>query len=97
MVQGRLYERRCDLSPDGQWLLYFAINGKAWREAKGSWTAISKAPYLKALVLWAKGDTWCGGGLFTGTTRYWLNDGPSGRHQLVRDDPRVERDLGSPG
>lgn len=39
-LRGRIYERRCDLSPDGEHLLYFAMNGKWDGEAKGSWTAI---------------------------------------------------------
>ena len=26
-LKGRIYERRCDLSPDGKYLIYFAMNG----------------------------------------------------------------------
>lgn len=39
MVQGHVYERRSDLSPDGKYLLYFAgkHRGRDW-----TWTAISK-------------------------------------------------------
>lgn len=74
-LKGRIYERRCDLSPDGTYFIYFAMNGR-WRgEAKGSWTAVSRAPYLKALVLYPKGDCWNGGGLWTGRRQYWLNGG----------------------
>ena len=98
--KGHIYERRCDLSADGKWLICFALNGKERYEAKGAWTAISKAPYLKALVLWAKGDTWGGGGLFTGLTSYWIEGGPVGvpsimAHQLIRDDPQFVRDEAS--
>src|SRR5919198_4444283 len=50
-LRGRIYERRSDLSPDGKHLIYFAMNGRWNSEAKGSWTAISRAPYLKALAL----------------------------------------------
>src|SRR5947209_12822707 len=50
-LKGRIYERRCDLSPDGRFLLYFAMNGRWHSEAKGAWTAISRAPYLKAIGL----------------------------------------------
>src|SRR5262249_44616225 len=28
--KGRLYEERCDLSPDGELLLYFALQGSRW-------------------------------------------------------------------
>src|SRR4051794_10940713 len=53
-LKGRIYERRSDLSPDGKHLIYFAMNGRWTSEAKGAWTAISKAPYLKALALFPK-------------------------------------------
>lgn len=55
-LRGRIYERRCDLSPDGKHFIYFAMNGKWDGPVKGSWTAISRAPYLKALALWPWGD-----------------------------------------
>src|SRR5262245_29894464 len=39
-LKGRIFERRSDLSPDGKYLLYFAMNGRWRTEARGSWTAI---------------------------------------------------------
>ncbi len=74
-LNGKIYERRSDLSPDGKHLIYFAMNGRWHTQAQGSWTAISRAPYLKAIAMCPKGDCWNGGGLFTGKTSYWLNDG----------------------
>ena len=74
-MRGRIYERRCDLSPDGRHFIYFAMNGRWQSEAKGSWTAISRVPYLKATSLFAKGDCWHGGGLFLTDREFWLNDG----------------------
>lgn len=82
-LKGRIYERRCDLSPDGKYLIYFAMNGKWESEAKGSWTAISRAPYLRALTLLPKGDCWHGGGLWTSPTTYWLN-GCNGNESLYQ-------------
>ena len=38
-----------------------------------SWTAISRAPYLKALDLWFNGTAWNGGGLFLKNREVWLN------------------------
>jgi hypothetical protein len=38
-----------------------------------SWTAISRAPYLKALDLWFNGTAWNGGGLFLDNRKAWLN------------------------
>jgi len=90
-MRGRIYERRSDVAPDGKHLIYFAMNGKWTSEARGSWTAISRAPYLKAVTLLAKGDCWHGGGLFTGNQQYWLNDGYG--HTLVRDTGELDRDL----
>src|SRR5689334_24278886 len=69
-LRGRIYERRCDLSPDGNLLLYFAAK---YKEPLRSWSAISRPPYLKALALWPKGDGWGGGGHFESRTRIALN------------------------
>jgi len=74
-LRGRIYERRCDLSPDGKHFIYFAMNGRWQSESGGSWTAISHVPYLKAIDLFAKGDCWNGGGLFLSNREYWLNNG----------------------
>jgi hypothetical protein len=54
-LHGRIYERRCDLSPER------SLKDKEYTYA---WTAVSKPPYLTALALWPKGDCWNGGGLF---------------------------------
>ena len=86
-LRGRIYERRADISPDGRYLIYFAMNGKWSSETKGSWTAVSRAPWLKAIVLLGKGDCWLGGGLFTGKSKYWLN----GDGFVIRDSPEVQR------
>ena len=71
-LRGRIYERRCDLSPDGELLAYFAANQ---REPLYSWTAVSRPPYLTALALWPKGDCWGGGGLFRHERTLALNRG----------------------
>ncbi|MCL4693816.1 MAG: hypothetical protein KJ060_15050 [Candidatus Hydrogenedentes bacterium] len=89
-LRGRIYERRSDLSPDGKHLIYFAMNGKWHTDSKGSWTAISRAPYLKAIGFWPKGDCWNGGGLFLSTGEYWLNAG-CGTVESVRTPPGLTR------
>src|SRR5436853_4020818 len=75
-LRARLYERRADISPDGRHMIYFA------GRATNSWTAISKVPWLKAVVFFEKGDRWQGGGLFTSNSRYWIN----GCHTGVRNE-----------
>jgi hypothetical protein len=71
--KGRIYERRCDVSPDGQHLIYFAAKYKL---PLYSWTAVSKLPYLTALALFPKGDGWGGGGLFKTNQQILLNHRP---------------------
>ncbi len=72
-LNGRIYERRSDISPDGKYLIYFALNGKWDSETKGSYTAVSRPPWLKAIALYGKGDTWGGGGLFQSKKSYSLD------------------------
>jgi hypothetical protein len=72
-LKGRIYERRCDLSPDGQLLVYFAAK---YGTPMYSWTAISRPPYLTALNMWRKGDGWGGGGLFASNASLLLNHHP---------------------
>jgi hypothetical protein len=90
-LKGRIYERRSDLSPDGKYFIYFAMNGKWKSESHGAWTAISRAPYLKALAMFPKGDCWHGGGLWTGRATYWLNDGYG--HSVLHKTTAVRRDM----
>ncbi len=73
-LKGRIYERRCDLSPDGRHMIAFAGTHNPFdTETGGTWTAVSRTPWLTALDLWPKGDSWNGGGLFLDNARYWLN------------------------
>ncbi|MEW5962871.1 MAG: hypothetical protein AB1749_04855 [Pseudomonadota bacterium] len=67
---GRIYERRSDLSPDGDLLVYFAAVHKT---PLASWTAVSRPPYLTALALWPKGDCWGGGGRFLSRHHVLIN------------------------
>lgn len=83
-LKGRIYERRCDLSPNGKHFIYFAMNGKWSSKVKGSWTAISKTPYLKAIGLWANGSGWNGGGLFLSDRTYWLNSFMYGHEEQLK-------------
>lgn len=68
--KGRIYERRCDLSPSGEKLIYFAAK---YRAPLFTWTAVSRPPFLTALAMWPKGDAWGGGGLFTNERTIGLN------------------------
>ena len=93
-MRGRIYERRCDLSPDGRHFIYFAMNARLTARLRGAWTAISRVPHLKAVTLLSKGDCWHGGGLFLSNRDFWLNDG-YGHSELqvaqeLRRDPNYQ-------
>jgi len=96
-LYGRVYERRSDISPDGKYWIYFAMNGRWSSKAKGSWTAIARAPWLKAIALMPKGDCWHGGGLFLDKKKYWLNDGYGHENAIetseVRRAPDAPKDF----
>lgn len=77
---GRIYERRCDLSPDGRLFVYFASKRsrrQSESEYRETWTAVSKPPWLTALALWPKGDAWAGGGAFIDDRTLALNHAES--------------------
>ncbi len=72
-LKHRVYERRCDLSPDGRYFIYFASN---YAKEISTYSVISKPPFFTALAMWPKGDTWGGGGLFSHNGRtIYLNHG----------------------
>jgi 3',5'-cyclic AMP phosphodiesterase CpdA len=77
--KGRIYEHRCDVSPDGSLFVYFAAKNSARQrssEYTETWTAVSRPPFLTALALWPKGDCWAGGGIFLDNRRLFLNHPP---------------------
>lgn len=91
-LKGRIYEKRSDLSPDGKYMIYFAMNGRWDSETEGSWTAISRVPWLKAISLYPKGDCWEGGGLFLDRDRFWLNDRYFSEDEILFETDEVRRD-----
>ena len=60
-IVGRVYTRRCDLSPDGK-LLIGAFKKHPY--FSGAWTAISRPPYFSAIAVWCGTGAWNGGGLW---------------------------------
>ena len=49
-LRGRIYPQRCDLSPDGNWLCYFALQSSAGWELGWTYVAVSRLPWLYALA-----------------------------------------------
>jgi hypothetical protein len=68
--KGKLYPRRCDLSPNGELFSYFALKGGggAWlgQDRVKTYQAISRAPWLFALAAWAEAGTYTRGQHFIG-------------------------------
>ncbi len=80
-LKHRVYERRCDLSPDGRYFIYFAAN---YAKIPGTYSAVSKPPFFTALSIWFKGDAWGGGGLFSHNGRkIYLNHRPHCHHEGI--------------
>jgi hypothetical protein len=76
--RGRIYESKCDLSPDGQLLVAFVHQGRRLTTSyTDSWTAVSRAPWLHALTLWPQGTTYGGGGRFMGKRDLTIRHGVS--------------------
>lgn len=71
-IKGRIYEEKCDLATDGRLFIYFVHQGsRGETEFTHAWTAISRPPWLHALVVWPQGTTYGGGGKFTGPRTLW--------------------------
>jgi hypothetical protein len=59
--RGQIYPQKCDLSPDGRWLLYSALDGRATWPAGTTYEAVSRLPWLHALAAWNAGTTYTRG------------------------------------
>jgi len=84
--KGRIYSKKSDLSPCGNYLIYFAAKFKE-KKNQYAWTAISKPPYLTAIAMWRKSDTFDGGGLFENVNKLYLN------HRRVDYIPEINSNL----
>jgi hypothetical protein len=82
--RGRVYERRCDVSPDGALFVYFARKSTN-RPPRDSWVAISRPPFFTALALWFIGTTYCAGGFFPDRRSVWgVGPAPPDQGELPR-------------
>ena len=100
---GRIYEERCDLSPDGSLFVYFCHGGALRPRYTDAWTALSRAPWLYALGLWPRGSTWGGGGRFLDNRRLKLHvnmrvathpDHPATGLKILEGDAEYHRSTG---
>jgi hypothetical protein len=68
-LDGTLYPQRCDLSPDGKYLCYFAFKGDATWELGDSYIAIYRLPWLTALAAWSMPGAYTRGAHFVADAR----------------------------
>jgi hypothetical protein len=75
---GRIFAERCDLSPDGSLMVYFAMRGKRTKgkSEPSTWTALCSPPWLKAHLFFPNGSTWGGGGIFLRDRRLVIFESP---------------------
>jgi len=60
-IHAQLYPQKCDLSPDGRWLVYSALDPDARWAAGTTYEAVSRLPWLHALAAWEAGTTYTRG------------------------------------
>lgn len=71
-LKGRIFEEKCDLSPDGNLFIYFVRKDRVKDSAfTHAYTAVSRPPWLTALIVWPEGTTYGGGAEFTAPRTVW--------------------------
>src|SRR5687767_22352 len=71
-LAGRVYERRSDVSADGNLFVYFARRSSGpSQENRDTWVAVSRPPWFTALALWFVGGTYHTGGCFPDGRSLW--------------------------
>lgn len=104
-LRARVYQQRCDVSPDGRYLCYLALNGGAEWSAGQTYIAVSRLPWVTALAAWGMPGTYSWGAHFVDDRAHWGlpdpdegEDGPlKGRYGMALTQPRdfaVERRRG---
>ena len=96
-IRANLYPQRCDLSPDGQWLAYFTLRGRAEWAAGPTYIAISRLPWLTALAAWGTCGTWTRGVHFSEDRGVWdVGQPDTGEIEPLRRRYRIGLELTRP-
>jgi hypothetical protein len=66
--KGKLYPKRCDISFDGQWMVYLAMGSKG-----NTWNGVCQLPRLKTYLEAGNYGTWFGGGYWKTEKELLLN------------------------
>lgn len=91
---GKLYPMRCDISPDGEWMVYLAMGQRGQ-----TWNGICKVPWLKTFAEAKNTGTWYGGGYWDGSDTLQLNNWHTESRELpfkiqTRSDSQYGEDEG---
>ena len=82
-LRATVYPQRCDVSPDGRYLCYFALNGGAQWNAGDTYIAVSRLPWVTALAAWRTEGTYTRGAYFVDDPTDWEmgqpDEGDAGR------------------
>ena len=65
---GKLYPKRCDISFDGQWMIYLAMG-----DSGNTWNGVCRLPYLRTVLEGENMGTWFGGGYWRDRQTLLLN------------------------
>lgn len=77
-LAGRVYPERCDISPDGTYVIYFAMR------RGDTFNAVCRPPWFTPLAVWEEGGTWGGGGVWVTNTELHLRANPA----VMKVDPK---------
>ncbi|HUE16440.1 MAG TPA: hypothetical protein VMR25_19860 [Planctomycetaceae bacterium] len=89
-IKARIYEEKCDISPDGRLFVYFVHQGsRIGTEFTDAWTAVSRVPWLSALAVWPEGTTYGGGGRFLDDRRLVVRSAGEGKAFIPHSDAPV--------
>ncbi len=83
--KGKLYAKRCDLSWDGNWMVYLAMGSKGH-----TWNGICRPPWLRTEVDVPNFGSWAGGGVFTGRRTLMANDARCSERSLSEFSKRKQ-------
>ncbi len=70
-LTARVYEDKCDISPDGKYLCYFTLNGGSTWAAGATYFAVSRLPWFTAIAAWGTPGTYTGCVYFSNERDRW--------------------------
>jgi len=95
-IRATLYPQRCDVSPDGRWLVAFMLKAGASWEPGGTYISVSRLPWLASLAAWGTDGTWTRGLAFVANGSAAFRPGPPDEGDIAPILDRYDLDHGRP-